>query len=117
MKFKTQRIYQQGVEAFRAGRLELAEACFFEVLRDEPALEPAILCLGVVLARTGRLTGAVAVYENGLKMFRKVPRFITILAWPGSNWKNSWLRLNIMKLRFVCGPIMSMPGTIWHWPI
>ncbi|MEI6297530.1 MAG: tetratricopeptide repeat protein, partial [bacterium] len=68
MKFRTQRIYQQGIEALRAGRSEPAERCFREVLKDNPAEESAILYLGMILAKTNRMVEAAAFYEAGLQL-------------------------------------------------
>jgi predicted O-linked N-acetylglucosamine transferase (SPINDLY family) len=60
-------LFEQGVAAYRAGRLDQAEKLYRQVLKAEPANFPALHMLGFLKAQQGRYEDAVALLNKALK--------------------------------------------------
>lgn len=65
--------FQRGAAAMRAGDASTAEKNFREAIRLAPDLPEAHLDLGLVLAREGRMEGAIAAVRHALELNPKLP--------------------------------------------
>lgn len=73
-------LFQQGIQAFQAGRTEEAAACFRELVRLEPRNLSAWNALGNILAQSGDAEAAVAAYRQALALRQDVPEILYNLA-------------------------------------
>ena|SRR5215469_15072395 len=71
------RLFEQGVAAHRAGRLDQAEKLYRQVLRADAASFPALHMLGFLKAQQGRYDDAIALLS---KAVRKNPADAAALA-------------------------------------
>jgi tetratricopeptide (TPR) repeat protein len=64
----TDKDFKRGVTALRAGKLKEAERRLQAVARTQPKHVPALNLLGVVLAKLGRNTEALGIYDRALEI-------------------------------------------------